>query len=42
MRSYIRFFVRRRIIRVDGIFNIIIKDGYKFCVMGMVIVYRRI
>jgi len=41
-RSYIRSLVRRRTTRVDGIFNITTKDGYKLRVMGMVIAYRRI
>ncbi|NJE60978.1 30S ribosomal protein S3ae [Thermococcus sp. 21S7] len=41
-RSYIRSLVRRRTTRVDGIFNVTTKDGYKLRVMGMVIAYRRI
>ncbi|ANF23231.1 30S ribosomal protein S3ae [Thermococcus sp. CX2] len=41
-RSYIRSLVRRRTTRIDGIFNITTKDGYKLRVMGMVIAYRRI
>ncbi|WP_297499093.1 30S ribosomal protein S3ae [Thermococcus sp.] len=41
-RSYIRSLVRRRTTRVDGIFNITTKDGYRLRVMGMVIAYRRI
>ncbi|NPA47994.1 MAG: 30S ribosomal protein S3ae [Thermococci archaeon] len=41
-RSYIRSLVRRRTTRVDGIYNVTTKDGYKLRVMGMVIAYRRI
>ncbi|WP_048148801.1 30S ribosomal protein S3ae [Palaeococcus ferrophilus] len=41
-RSYIRSLVRRRTTRVDGIFNVTTKDGYKLRVMGMVVAYRRI
>jgi len=41
-RSYIRSLVRRRTTRIDGIFNITTKDGYKLRVMGMVIAIRRI
>jgi len=41
-RSYIRSLVRRRSTRVDGIFNVTTKDGYRLRVMGMVIAYRRI
>lgn len=36
-RSYIRSLVRRRTTRIDGIFNITTKDGYKLRVMGMVL-----
>lgn len=41
-RSYIRSLVRRRTTRIDGIFNVTTKDGYKLRVMGMVIAIRRI
>lgn len=41
-RSYIRSLVRRRTTRIDGIFNVTTKDGYKLRVMGMVVAYRRI
>jgi len=41
-RSYIRSLVRRRTTRIDGIYNVTTKDGYKLRVMGMVIAYRRI
>jgi len=41
-RSYIRSLVRRRTTRIDGIFNVTTKDGYRLRVMGMVIAYRRI
>ncbi|AEH25164.1 30S ribosomal protein S3ae [Pyrococcus yayanosii] len=41
-RSYIRSLVRRRTTRIDGIFNITTKDGYKLRVMGMAIAMRRI
>ncbi len=41
-RSYIRSLVRRRSTRIDGIFNVTTKDGYKLRVMGMVIAIRRI
>ncbi len=41
-RSYIRSLVRRRTTRVDGIYNVTTKDGYRLRVMGMVIAYRRI
>ncbi|MDV3104489.1 MULTISPECIES: 30S ribosomal protein S3ae [Thermococcus] len=41
-RSYVRSLVRRRTTRVDGIFNVTTKDGYKLRVMGLVIAYRRI
>jgi len=34
--------VRRRTTRIDGIFNVTTKDGYKLRVMGMVIAIRRI
>jgi len=41
-RSYIRSLVRRRTTRIDGIFNITTKDGYKLRVMAMAIAMRRI
>ncbi|AIF69177.1 30S ribosomal protein S3 [Palaeococcus pacificus DY20341] len=41
-RSYIRSLVRRRTTRIDGIFNVTTKDGYKLRVMGMVVAIRRI
>jgi small subunit ribosomal protein S3Ae len=41
-RSYVRSLVRRRTTRIDGIFNVTTKDGYKLRVMGMVIATRRI
>lgn len=41
-RSYIRSLVRRRTTRIDGIFNVTTKDGYKLRVMGMAVAIRRI
>ncbi|AFK21738.1 30S ribosomal protein S3ae [Pyrococcus sp. ST04] len=41
-RHYIRSIVRRRTTRIDGIFNITTKDGYKLRVMAMAIAMRRI
>ncbi|WP_297069973.1 30S ribosomal protein S3ae [Thermococcus sp.] len=41
-RSYIRSLVRRRTTRIDGIYNVTTRDGYRLRVMGMVIAYRRI